>query len=247
MNKTFTLFATLVALFALAAYTTDTPEGNYKAHKASAAIAIDGKGSEADWNKADWKEIKHVWVGAKPDTKDFQGKYKMLWDKNYVYYLVEIKDDSLSDQRKSPLDQWWDDDCLELFVDENRSKGLHQFDHNAFAYHITLDYDVVDMGTQKQPLILNDHLKAKWLKTDSVTYVWEVAVKVFDDTYDEKSDKNKPVKLSEGKKLGFAVSYNDSDGKMIRENMMGSIHIEGEDKNRGWIDAGIFGELELVK
>jgi hypothetical protein len=226
---------------------THLAEGDYSAHKAGKAISIDGKGLEADWKKADWKEIKHVWLGETPSARDFQGKYKLLWDKNFVYFLVEIKDDSLSDQRKSPLDNWWEDDCLELFIDENRSKGNHQFNHNAFAYHITLDYDVVDMSSKQQPLLLNDHLKAKWTKVDSVTYVWEVAMKVFNDKFDETSKTNKPVVLTPNKKLGFAVSYNDNDGNMRRENFIGSIPVAGEDKNKGWIDAGIFGELTLVK
>jgi hypothetical protein len=72
-------------------------------------------------------------------------------------------------------------------------------------------------------------------------------MKVFNDLYDDNSKDNKPVKLNEGKKLGYAVSYNDNDGDNRRENFFGSVFIDGEDKNRGWIDAGVFGELLLVK
>jgi hypothetical protein len=72
-------------------------------------------------------------------------------------------------------------------------------------------------------------------------------MKVFPDTFKDDSTGNQPVKLSEGKKMGFAVSYNDNDSTNVRENFIGSIQIEGEDKNRGWIDAGVFGELDLVK
>ncbi len=58
-----------------------------------------------------------------------------------------------------------------------------------------------------------------------------------------------PVKLTAGKKLGFAVSYNDNDATGGRENFIGSINIEpvDGDKNRGWIDAGVFGTLELIR
>ncbi|HSZ25753.1 MAG TPA: sugar-binding protein [Cytophagaceae bacterium] len=222
-------------------------EGDYKAHKTNETININGKGDEKEWEKAPWKKIKHTWLGANPEPQDFEGKYKMLWDENYIYYLVEIQDDSLSDQHRDPFNLWWEDDCLELFIDENNSKGIHQYNHTAFAYHITLHLDVVDMGPDKKPVLLNDHLIAMWTRKDSTHYIWEVAMRVYDDTYNQNSKTNKPVVLSKGKKLGFAVSYNDNDGNFKRENFIGSIPIEGEDKNRGWIDAGVFGTLELVK
>ncbi len=222
-------------------------DGDYTARKAQSPLSIDGKGEEKDWAKAVWKSMPHAWLGTTPAAEDFTGKYKMLWDENYIYYLVEVTDDSLSDQHKSAFDLWWEDDCLELFIDEDNSDGNHQFSHNAFAYHITLDLDVVDMGPDKNPVLFNDHMVVKWVKTGKNTYVWEVAMRVFTDKYDQNSKTNTPVKLSAGKKLGFAVSYNDNDGKFIRENFMGSVLIPGEDKNRGWIDAGVFGTVELVK
>src|SRR5688572_14879422 len=128
-------------------------EGDYKAKKAASPLTIDGKGEEKEWAKAEWKEVKHAWLGADPTAQDFAGKYKMLWDEKYIYFLVEVNDDSLSDQHKSPFDLWWEDDCLELFIDENNSDGNHQFNHNAFAYHITLDLDVVDMGPDQKPVL----------------------------------------------------------------------------------------------
>lgn len=234
-------------LFSNVAFAQEEKEGDYKAHKATTAPSIDGKGDEKEWQKAAWKEIKHTWIGTTPVADDFTGKYKILWDENYVYYLLEIHDDSLSDQHKSPFDQWWEDDCVELFVDEDNSDGNHQYNHNAFAYHITLELDVVDMAPDKKPVLFNDHIIAKWTKTDKKNYVWEIAMRVYNNKYDQTSKDNKPVVLSKGKKLGFAVSYNDNDGDFKRENFIGSIPIEGEDKNLGWIDAGVFGTLELVK
>lgn len=218
----------------------------YRAHKTSVPIVIDGKATDLAWNKADWHSIEHVWLGVQPDTFDFKGRFKMLWDEQFVYYLVEIQDDSLSDQHADPFDLWWEDDCLELFIDEDYSGGDHQYNHGAFAYHITLGLDIVDMGIDKKPLLLNDHMFVKWIKDREHHYTWEVAMKVFDDKFDP-ARKNKPVVLSEGKKMGFAVSYNDNDGHFIRENFIGSVYIEGEDKNKGWIDSSVFGTLELVE
>lgn len=220
--------------------------GNYFASKTESKIEIDGIAKEKDWEKAKWKDIKYRWLGDEFSQQDFQGRYKILWDEDQLYYLVEIVDNVLSDQHADPFDLWWEDDCLELFIDENRSKGDHQYNHNAFAYHITLDYDAVDMAPDQKPRLYNDHLTAKRTNKGNL-HTWEVAMKVYPDTFKDGAADNQPVKLSEGKKMGFAVSYNDNDSTNVRENFIGSIEIQGEDKNRGWIDAGVFGELELIK
>jgi len=212
----------------------------------SETIIIDGLGTEKSWSKSPWKTIEYVWLGDEPTPEDFQGRYKMAWDKNYLYFLVEITDDSLSDQEPDPFTNWWEDDCLELFIDEDRSKGNHQFTHNACAYHITLDYDIIDIGPEKKPINYKDHMIVKRTKNGNL-YTWEVAMRVYPDTFSDAKKDNKPLALKAGKKMGYAVSYNDNDGNNMRENFIGSILVEGEDKNQGWIDAGIFGEVELIK
>ena len=45
--------------------------------------------------------------------------------------------------------------------------------------------------------------------------------------------------------MGFALAYCDNDKSKTRENFIGSVYVEGNDKNRGWIDANIFGTLKL--
>ena len=46
--------------------------------------------------------------------------------------------------------------------------------------------------------------------------------------------------------MGFALAYCDNDNSKERENFIGSVYVDGEDKNRGWIDANIFGTLKLI-
>ncbi|HTF82707.1 MAG TPA: sugar-binding protein [Cytophagales bacterium] len=249
MNKLF-LFVALAATSIIYSqnYADTTLLGDksvYKATKAKAPIVIDADGSDKSWKKAKWAPMPHVWLGTKPMPTDIAGRYKLLWDKDYLYFLVEITDDSLSDQHKSPFDLWWEDDCLELFVDEDNSNDNHQFNHSAFAYHITLDYDVVDMGPDQKPHLYNDHMQVKMKKVAPHKYVWEVAMKVYDKNYVDSSAANKPVVLSKGKKMGYAVSFNDNDGNNVRENFIGSVCIPGPDRNRGWIDSGVFGTVIL--
>lgn len=248
MNKLFLSILSLASSLVFAQNYADTTlvgdKSVYKACKTKTAINIDADAHEKSWAKAKWAPMPHTWVGEKPTPSDISGQYKMLWDENHLYFLVEITDDSLSEQHKDPFDFWWDDDCLELFIDEDNSNGNHQFNHSAFAYHITLDYDVVDMGPDNKPHLYNDHIKAKMKKVGPHKYVWEVAMKVYNKNFVD-GGTNKPEVLKKGKQMGYAVSFNDNDGNNVRENFIGSVFIPGPEKNLGWIDSGVFGTVIL--
>jgi hypothetical protein len=211
----------------------------------SSPIQLDGLAKEKAWQKANWKPLDQFWLGKEVDSNDFKGRYKLLWDENHLYLLAEIKDDTLIDIYKDQFDSWWDDDCLEIFLDEDRSKGGHQYNHNAFAHHIALDGNVVDIGPDHKPHLYNQDVLSKRTQKGNVS-TWECTIKLYADTYKD-SAQNVPVKLYAGKKIGFALAYCDNDNSERRENFIGSIPVEGTDKNRGWIDAGIFGELLLEK
>ena len=45
----------------------------------------------------------------------------------------------------------------------------------------------------------------------------------------------------------FIVTYSDNDGSELRENFIGSEFAAGDHRDRGWIDAGLFGTLKLVE
>ncbi len=47
--------------------------------------------------------------------------------------------------------------------------------------------------------------------------------------------------------MGLMVAWCDNDGSEIRENFIGSESAPGDKKDRGWIDAGLFGSLRLVE
>jgi hypothetical protein len=206
---------------------------------------IDGKADDIIWAEADWLPINELWLGNSYDAKDFSGRYKLSWSEDALYLLAEIQDDILLDKEKDPLVAWWDDDCLEIFIDEDNSGGNHQFTHNAFAYHIALDGNVVDMSTSKQGKLYNSHIESQRM-TQGQTSIWEVKISLFDDTYDDDGN-NSSVKLKPNKTIGFALAYCDNDTSDTRENFIGSIAVEGDDKNRGWIDSNIFGTLILKK
>ena len=68
---------------------------------------------------------------------------------------------------------------------------------------------------------------------------------LYDDSFTA-DKKNEAIQLSVGKKIGFALAYCDNDTSEHRENFIGSVYVEGPDKDRGWKDASIFGTILLT-
>jgi hypothetical protein len=216
----------------------------YHAPKAPFPPTIDGVAQEATWKQARWQELSHRWLGPEYTAEDFQGRYKIVWTESKIYILGEFTDDILFDSHRDPLQQYWDDDCLEIFIDEDFSGGNHQFNHNAFAYHMSLDNQAIDIGTDEQPHNYSHHVDSQW-KQQGNKIIWELAIDIYTDEYVDGSSSNAPIKLSAGKVIGLMVAYCDNDGSELRENFIGSESVPHGPKDRGWIDAGLFGSLVL--
>ena len=245
------LLGALMALMAAgapaapAATTHEAGRSEYRAPRAAVAPTVDGIADEAVWATAEWRAIDQLWLGPEYSADDFQGRFKVVWTPSRIYILVEIVDDILIDTHRDPLVQYWDDDCLEIFIDEDFSGGDHQYNHNAFAYHLSLDNQAIDIGTDKQARNYSHHVSSRW-RQHSNHIVWEVALDVYADNYVDDADDNSPVTLAAGKIMGFMLAYCDNDGSELRENFIGSEPIPSGPKDRGWIDADVFGALLLV-
>ena len=216
----------------------------YRAPESALPMSIDGVAREPAWAQARWQALSHRWLGPEYTAEDFKGRYKVVWTQSRIYILAEITDDILFDSHRDPLQQYWDDDCLEIFIDEDFSGGDHQYNHNAFAYHLSLDNQAIDIGTDEQPHNYSHHVDSRW-RQDGNKIIWEVAIDVYTDNYSDGSSDNRPVALSAGKVLGLMVAYCDNDGSELRENFIGSESVPSGPKDRGWIDAGLFGSLVL--
>ena len=213
------------------------------ANKAIKAPIIDGKANDACWKKAAWLPIDQVWLGKPMSKGDFKGRYKLSWDSKFLYVLAEIEDDTLIDIHPDGLDKYWDDDCLEIFIDADASGGDHLASYNAWAYHTALDGKTTDFGPDGKPHYYNDHVINKRITKGNKT-VWECAYAIYPDTYVD-GQKNTPLILKKGQKLGFAIAYCDNDRSPERENFIGNVSVAGEDKNQGYKTADIFAKLEL--
>ena len=252
MNKTRLISSLAVALAAPAAAAEALEVGThyaqrteYLASRASTPPRVDGVADDDVWQHAPWQPIEARWLGPEYTPEDFQGRFKVTWTEDRIYLLVEIVDDVLIDTHRDPLVQYWDDDCLEIFLDEDHSGGEHRFNHNAFAYHFSLDNRAIDLGTDERPHDYSHHVESSWKQYDG-KLVWEVAIDVYADDYVDGSDANEPVALTSGKIMGLMVAYCDNDGSELRENFIGSEVVLSGPKDRGYIDAGLFGTLVLV-
>lgn len=244
------------ALLIFTAATCQADEANYVANppKIDGVISQNANGDGShEWGEGQWYPLNQDFIGGLPTKEDFSGEYTLRWDKDHLYLLAKINDDILFDQHPDPLYLYWDDDCLEIFIDEDASGGIHQFDYNAFAYHISIDNQSVDIGPNNADgstnfILLNEHISSAWKRSSDAphTITWEVAIKVIDDKFDETKD-YPSVELTAHKRMGFMLAYCDNDGSKNRENFIGShtiVPVSG-DKNLGYIDASVFDTVTL--
>jgi len=249
MNKFYTLIFSLL-LFASLSLSAQTQKDTIYTYLTKTPVVVDGSDADECWAKAKWYAIDKVWLPhtySVMEEGDFAGKYKVAYDADYLYILVEVVDDVLSDDHANPTDNYWNDDCVELFIDEDRSKGEHQSNNNAFAYHVSVFYDVIDGGTG-MTVNLRDNLKVVMDTIADNTYRWEFAVKMFNANFDPKKPDASRVVLTDNKLMGFSIAYCDNDdaADQQRENFIGSMIMPEAYKNVNYQTADYFGSMLLV-
>ncbi len=93
---------------------------------------IDGRGNDACWQNVKWQPIAQVWIpyGEKVDSADFFGRYKVVWSSstNLLYFLIEVTDNIFVDGFiPGKTAEVFNYDIVEVFIDEDKSGGLHVF------------------------------------------------------------------------------------------------------------------------
>ena len=217
-------------------------EGNFKAFKTPVAIKIDGCDLDAIWADLDWYGMNYVWMGEKVDSTDYQGKFKLAWDKDYLYILVSVVDEHLQPTLADGKENYWKGDYVEVFIDEDQSGGNHQYNHQAFAYHVSTEGYAIDKSTSEETVFFDDHVRVERTQEGN-HYLWEMAIKLYDQGFDETSSDNKPIKIISGKRIGFSMAYGDNDGNQSRENFVGSKKTHGINNDEGYVNADVFGSV----
>ena len=219
---------------------------HYNAPRATTAPVIDGQ-ADSVWDSASWAPIDVRWLGSQagyPSASDYSGRYKAMWDSGNLYLLFDITDDRIYDGHRTPTDSYWEDDTVEIFIDENKSGGQHEYNTSAWAYHISTYGDVIDYTTSG-PKLLNDHVTVRMVSVGD-KHMWEMSVRIYDSSYADNAV-NTPLVLTSGKLMGFSAAYIDNDGSSQRESMMGSVDTQGHINNLGYQDASVFGTMQLIE
>jgi hypothetical protein len=223
---------------------------------------IDGVINDDAWQLAEWNSIEQIWMPYNNDPAnlgqegglklwegehDFSGRYKTVWssESNLLYFIVEITDDVFTDgyvynENPNSGGNYPHYDILEIFIDEDRSGGLHVFDgtgnvanswgtnaENAFSYHLAADapdngniqsdFHALDIagtnwGYPNQKVAdYADHFPEFVLKKEGNVYTWEFSLKVHDDSYNHADQELSVVNLYAGKIFGLTLAYCDND------------------------------------
>jgi hypothetical protein len=231
---------------------------------------IDGDSIDACWSDVKWQTIDQVWIpwGGSVEASDYTGKYKIVWssEQNVLYFLVEITDDIFVDGYVFGPGDYYQYDIVEVFIDEDKSGGVHNYEvggvnaENAFAYHIVVDapedgevnndFVVCDMAGNTYTVNYADHFPELAMKKTGDRYTWEFSLAVYDDTYDNGNPEASRVELSAGKITGLSLAYCDNDSineePKTRDNFFGSVWVPEDEYNDHWINADGFGTIKLT-
>ncbi|MFC1635358.1 sugar-binding protein [Planctomycetota bacterium] len=193
--------------------------------KVSRPVVIDGR-AEGLWSEARQYKIGNViYMPASSDT-DLSANYKAMWDEKNLYVLVNVTDDSLKNDSESDL--WYQDDCVEVFIDADNSKS-NEYGENDGQYHF--DWDRTNPAMDRFQNGRTDGVEFAMVTTEKgyrteIKFPWSTL----------------GTSLSAGMKIGLDVHVNDDDDGGDRDTKM---TWRGKEDN-AWQTPQAFGTAELT-
>ncbi|HUH28503.1 carbohydrate-binding family 9-like protein [Gelidibacter sp.] len=141
--------------------TTIIPE-SYIAYHCPEPIEIDGKDTDASWNKVDWTNLFIDIEGIKKPTYDTQ--VKMLWDATYFYILVKMEEPHVwADITEHDAIIFYNND-FEVFIDPDGDT------HNYYEIEVNAINTVWDLFINK-PYRENNVVLNDWTATGMKTAI----------------------------------------------------------------------------
>lgn len=171
--------------------------------------SVDSIWSKAPELKLDTKQM--AWSGA-------TGTARVLWDDDNLYVLVQVRDDQLNKTNPNV----WEQDSVEVFVDENNGK-TSSFQDDDGQYRVNFE----NLATFN-PAEIAAGFDSK-VSVSGTNYTVEMKIPF------------KKVKPSNNAKIGFDAQINDAkDGNRI------SVNAWNDPSGQGYQDTSVFGELTLT-
>ncbi len=188
------------------------------------APVIDG-GVDAIWTKAPANAILQTVNGTL--QHDYAATWRAMYDDNYLYVLVEVKDSSLKDN--APASMPWEDDAVEIYIDGNNGKASsYSASDHQFGFVWGLDTSTANMyGTTPRTGIQ--------YAIPSVTGGYNLEAKIPWSTINGGNPFN-------GKQIGFDVEINDNDYGATRQATSGWYATA----NNAYANPAVFGTADLT-
>lgn len=195
---------------------TEVQKGTIKITKAVKGTPVIDAEYDEIWNSAD-VILTDVWVEG--DT-GATAKIRTIWDENHLYVYADVTDPLLSKENNNT----WEQDSIEIFIDENNNKSLVYEDEDSqyrvnFANEQSFDPNPVCSG-----------FVTATRKTDK-GYIVEAAIEFL------------TIKAKAGDSIGFDLQVNDDQGAGSRA----SISIWNDPSGNSWKDTSGFGNLIFVE
>ena len=176
---------------------------------------IDGK-LDSVWRSVYGMEVNQY----QSELKGATGVAKALWDEKNLYVLVEVQDDKLD---KSSANAW-EQDSVEIFVDQNNGKTSSYEEGNDGQYRVNFDNEVTI-----SPASLAEGFESA-TSISGTNYTVEVKIPL------------KAITPAKGKKIGFDIQINDA-----KNGSRQSAAAWSDATGSGYKDTSVYGELTLVK
>ncbi|MCM3128103.1 endo-1,4-beta-xylanase [Paenibacillus provencensis] len=197
-------------------YMADNPPEELEYKKSSAYYgtptmdgSVDSIWSKAPELKLDTKQM--AWSGA-------AGTAKALWDDNNLYVLVQVRDDQLNKTNPNA----WEQDSVEVFVDENNGK-TPTFQDDDGQYRVNFE-NVASFN----PAEIAEGFESE-VSVSGTNYTVEMKIPF------------KKVQPANNARIGFDAQINDAkDGNRI------SVNAWNDPSGQGYQDTSVFGELTLT-
>ena len=185
-------------------------------------ITID-ENIEPAWNKTPAMQNLNVTVGTM--TNDFSAQWKGLFDDTNLYLLVEVNDDSKINDSGA---DWYKDDCVEIFIDGDNSKGTTYDGQNDFLLGFRWNDEVIQLGV------------------NSVNKTTDIAFSMYSTDVGYNLEVSIPwstigVAPVAGNKIGFDIAIDDDDDGGDRECAVASIVTE----DNAWNNPSLLGSIDL--
>ncbi|MDH7598525.1 MAG: sugar-binding protein [Sedimentisphaerales bacterium] len=190
--------------------------------KASTAPTIDGAIDEV-WSGVKVNTIQRSYYRNISGLIDFSASFRSVWDANALYLLVEVSDEDL----RSDSSQYWQDDCVEIFVDPDNSKSSTYGPDDLHFYFVWGQPGRIGEARQDR----TSHVRYAFAKTDK-GYNLEVCLPWT----------TLGVRPTPGTSIGLEVQVNDDDDGGDRDHKVGW----NARQDNAWEDPSTFGNAYLA-